>query len=244
MLGGRRTHKVVISMREKAFAAALVMLVISLAAFAFLNSDYFAVTTVTVDGNLFFTDEEVRALTGLDESVNLFRFDERAAKAVLERSSKIERADVTKHMPSRVHVSITERIGVVLVPYYGSFCEVDSHGIVMAEIRDLSRVPLPVLVGVQPTYVAVGERIQPPLIGESAALISRLGRDALRLLREIQVGDGISAVTRGGVRVVFGSPSELSLKGESLVQVIRQSERENHDLSHIDVTVPEYPSAR
>ena len=233
-------------MGDRLFTAAVTVILICSAALALMHSSTFSIGDIQIHGNSYFTDGEIVAMAGLLDPGNIFRLNVRKCEESLERSSKIERAVVQKLLPNSLIIEITERRGVGLLPYNGVLCEIDANGIVITDIEDPSRVALPVLTGLVPTYLASGERAQPARIADAMRVVGQLDPNVLRLLGELNVVDTANIVGYlvSGAMVVFGDSQGMPLKCSVLLSILSDSERRGTTLTYIDVSTPEASIAR
>ena len=75
-------------------------------------SVFFVVTDIDVEGNARYTDEEIVLASGLEKGENLFfinRYD--AASRIFSKLPYINDVMVTRELPSRVVISVTESTG-------------------------------------------------------------------------------------------------------------------------------------
>jgi|GEM_PF-988270 len=231
---------------DRLFTAAVTVILMCSAALALMHSSTFTIEDIEVRGNSYFTDGEIVAMAGLSDPGNIFRLNVRKSEESLEKSSKIERAAVRKQLPNSLVIEIAERRGVGLLPYNGVLCEIDANGVVITDIEDPSRVALPVLTGLVPTYLASGERAQPARIVDAVRVVGQFDPNVLRLLRELNVADTANLVGHlvSGAMVVFGDSQGIPMKSSVLLSILSDSERRGKTLTYIDVSTPEASIAR
>lgn len=231
---------------DRLFTAAVTVILICTAALALMNSSAFSVTEIAVHGNSYFTDAEIAAMAGLIEPLNLFQISVKKCEESLESSSKIEKAVVRKVLPKGISIDIVERRGIGLLPYNGALCEIDANGVVITEVLDPSRVEVPVLTGLHPTYLASGEKAQPARIVDAARASGGISPAVLRLLRELNAADTSNLVgyLKSGAMVVFGDARDLRQKCDVLMSILEDSQRRGNQLDYIDVSTPAASVAR
>jgi len=211
-----------------------------------MQSSAFIVSEIVVTGNSYFTDAEIIAMAGLSNPVNLFRVNARECAESLERSSKIEKAVVRKVLPDTLCIDVIERTGVGLLRYNGVFCEIDANGVVITDVLDPVRVQLPILTGLEPTYLASGEKAQPIQVVNAARIAGDIDPSVRKMLRELNVADTDHLVgyLSTGAMVVFGDSQDLRQKCIVLKSVLEDSQKRSVTLSYIDVSVPSAAIAR
>ncbi|MGB4163516.1 MAG: FtsQ-type POTRA domain-containing protein [Bacillota bacterium] len=231
---------------DRLFTTAVTIVLVCIAALSLMYSSAFTVSEINVVGNSYFTDAEVVAMAGLTDPVNLFRVNVRECEARLKKSSKIEEAVVRKVLPNTLTIDVIERTGVGLIRYNGIFCEIDANGVVITDVLDPVRVELPVLTGLQPTYLASGEKAQPARIVEAAKIAGDIDFAVRRVLRELNIADPNNVVGYlvNGAMVVFGDSRDMSHKCGVLESILEDARRRGVTLDYVDVSVPSAAIAR
>lgn len=74
-----------------------------------MSSPRFGVKTIRVEGTAKRTPEQVAALAGVESGKNIFRIDMEAAKLRILQDPWIEKATVTRKLPSTITIEVTER---------------------------------------------------------------------------------------------------------------------------------------
>ncbi|MFQ9801405.1 MAG: cell division protein FtsQ/DivIB [Clostridia bacterium] len=98
------------------------------AGITFLNSSFFAISQVTVEGNQQVTKETIMDNLNIVEGTNMFRYLLNNWKADHTMDPKIDTADVYLNWPNAITVQVTERTTVGYVPHMGTYLCVDKMG--------------------------------------------------------------------------------------------------------------------
>ena len=235
--GRRRLHWII----GVVAALALVAVVVAL-----LHSPWFSARVVTVTGNHPHTsDAAIVAAAGLGHRPLLISVDPGATALRVEGLPFIASAQIHRHWPDGVQISVTERAPVMQMAGPGSsWSLLDGHG------RSLQVVSArtPALM----TFVvhSIGATLPPARVGASLPAEARGGLDVARSLppafaaQVVSVtvaADGtIGLALNSGITVILGTDSELTAKYEAIAAIVAHGTL--HSTSTIDVSVPESPT--
>lgn len=122
------------------------------------ESPRFAVRTVLVDGNHRRTAPEVAAAGGVAIGKNIFALDLARAGAMITQDPWIERATVTRALPSTVTIAVVEREAAALVSIGGELYLATRDGDLFKKIGREDPADLPVITGITPGQVASDRR--------------------------------------------------------------------------------------
>ncbi|MGK4006687.1 FtsQ-type POTRA domain-containing protein [Sorangium sp. So ce1036] len=119
-----------------------------------VSSPRFAVRTVLVEGVQRRTAEQVASSGGIEVGKNIFTLDLEHAGAAISADPWIERATVTRKLPSTVHVTVVEREAQALVAIGGDLYLATRDGELFKELAEDDPVDLPVVTGITGEQVA------------------------------------------------------------------------------------------
>lgn len=214
----RKVHR-----KKHYFLRFLITCGIIAAVIAFLRSDYFAVEIYEVEGNHYYTDEEVLNIAQAPAGNNVL-FDLQAGdiKNRLSKDPYFASVEVKRKLPRTVVIKVEERVQTAAFLYGDSYVVIDSTGLVL---RKSDKMPeLPILDGLTITKMNVGEQLE---VAESSALTT-----TLQMLEAMQKGDiYFKRITMGEViircyiydtLIVKGSPAEITraIESEDLQKVV------------------------
>jgi cell division septal protein FtsQ len=106
---------------------------------------------------------------------------------------------------------------------------------------------VPLLLGVIPTYVAVGERVKPEApIAVGAAIAAALVRQKIPNLSEVDVTSMEDVVIRtsDGIRVLAGSAKGIEERARLLDSILASLREQGMRVDYIDVRVEAKPVIR
>jgi cell division protein FtsQ len=118
-----------------------------------MTSPRFAVRTVVVDGNHRRTAREVAAGGGVAVGKNIFALDLTLAGAMITQDPWIEKAQVTRKLPSTIAVNVVEREAAALVPIGGELYLATRDGDLFKKIGAEDPSDLPLITGIPPAHV-------------------------------------------------------------------------------------------
>jgi cell division septal protein FtsQ len=169
---------------------------------------------------------------GLDQDVNVFHLDVRAAERALEADPWIASATVTTDLPRTVVVEVAERRPAVIVgeevlagdatPLPGA--RTGGLPVVRAAVGDLDASD-----GAAAALAAAA--LDPGLRGRVRYVVIAIDGDL-----ELRMDDGLT--------VRWGSGGDDEAKASSLAAFLSYTEEQGRRPIHIDVSVPAAPSAR
>ncbi|MEA4882923.1 MAG: FtsQ-type POTRA domain-containing protein [Clostridia bacterium] len=232
--------------RALTFPAAALLFVV-FAALAGLNSPYFRVHGVTVQGANYLSDQEILLIADVPREVNIFLVRTREIRRRLMAAPRISSAAVERVCPDTIRISLTERATVAYIPYAGFFIEVDADGRAVAVSEAITDRDIPVIVGLAPSYVAVGEAVRP----EGPVMVgSMVGRElAMRQIpniSEVDVSrkDDIVVRTSDGIKVYMGKPADVESRARVLDSILASVREQGLDVEYIDIRVEAKPVIR
>ncbi len=142
--GGRRFAIV----SSAAVLLAGIGLVVSLAPGWGRAQEEFVVSEIEVRGNTVLTAAEVIELSGISLGESLLGVELGELEVAVARSSRVERARASRHLPGTIVIRLDETLPVALVAAgSGEFAEVTDDGRVLHPVARSSRVDLPLVTG-------------------------------------------------------------------------------------------------
>lgn len=217
---------------------------LSVAGFLFLRSPYFAVRSVTVEGCVATSPDEILDLAGIRRGVNVFAVNVDKTRQILECSPLVKTAEVERELPSTIRIKITERTPVALAAAGGKLWLVDADGTVLGE--DNGKVPgLVAITGVS-RPLSPGARLE-NREADALKCLRLMGPLTKRSVSEIRIsGDELVLLLKeGGASVFVGSAdSALNARLQSLESVL--TALESRSISSVEYIELRYgtPSVR
>jgi len=213
-------------------------------------SPIFAVRHARVLGAAHTPVAAVLAAAGLDHHPLMVDVDAARAAAAIDRLPWVARAQVRRHWPDAVTVSVAERVPVAVIGPVGDIALVDASGRVLAQAplgAPLPEVELEAAPGTSgsvggPAPGLPGSDVAPGYLPGLAAAATMPPALVPRILAIVVGTDGtLTLRLSGGASAVLGDSTQLAQK---LIAVLTLVERVRIGTKTIDATVPALPVLR
>ncbi len=214
-------------------SAALAAGVLAAGGAAVVASPVFHARTIEVSGTSHLGRAEVLRLAGLAPGMNTLWLDSGAAARRLEANRWIASASVSRSLPSTVRIAVTERTPAVEVKVGSRWALVAVDGTVLDRVSDDPGLPL--------LDTAMGNRHR---LGPSASVIGAMTpwvRSRVRSVAPVRDGSLVVELS-SGVRVLFGDPSDISVKDQALAGILRWLSSSQASVGYIDLRAPLAPA--
>lgn len=223
--------------RASILALWLGALALLIAVFLFINSPYFIVGTVVVEGNKYITVEEVLKIAGVPEKINIFRLKPTEIKERLTNDLRVDVAQVERVFPATIAIHIKERQPLAFVASQYGFVEIDRQGIVMAALKNLKQVKVPVVTGVRLGNVYVGDQVNNPGLTNVLTYLSGLDEEALNQLSEVNIKspDELAVYTTNSLFIRIGDNQRLKEKAKLTGEILQEIATKKLVVEYIDL---------
>ena len=162
------------------FTRIFIILGVIIAVTAFSLSSFFTVDTIDVQGNKYFTDEEISNLAHASTGQNIiYKLNKGNMLNYLEKNPYIEEARVYRKLPSTIVINVKERIQIAALTYGDQFLIIDNKGTLLRITK--TKPKLTIVTGFKVKKVKLGE----PVEVNSPDLFKEL----LSLLKSMEAGD-------------------------------------------------------
>jgi cell division protein FtsQ len=235
---GRRRLRVVI--------AVVTVVVILGGGFALLHTSLFAARVVTVTGAHPHTSTaDIVKAAGLSNRPLMINVNAGAAESSLTALPFIRTAQVARHWPDGVQVTVSERVPVaVMAGPSGSWAELDTTGRILA----VQAARPPGLV-----QLVVTAKAGPVAPGRAGQVLPSLAASGLQVCRTLPLAFSAQVVSvsvapdatvdlalNSGLTVVLGTTADLTVKYQDVASIIAHASLQG--MKTIDVTVPGAPT--
>lgn len=150
----RLAHKEMNPFLKMALIAAVVV-----AAFIFSLSGFFTVVSIDVEGNSYYTDDEIINMAHASVGNNLiYDLPKREMTNYLEANPYIKNAKVSRSFPNTILITVEEREQAAALTYDDEYLLIDHEGIVLR--RTETRPKITIVTGFKVESMDLGERIQ------------------------------------------------------------------------------------
>lgn len=162
------------------FTRIFIILGFIIAVTAFSLSSFFTVDTIDVQGNKYFTDEEISNMAHASTGQNIiYKLNKGNMLNYLEKNPYIEEARVYRKLPSTIVINVKERIQIAALTYGDQFLIIDNKGTLLRITK--TKPKLTIVTGFKVKKVKLGE----PVEVNSPDLFKEL----LSLLKSMEAGD-------------------------------------------------------
>ncbi len=162
------------------FTRIFIILGVIIAVTAFSLSSFFTVDTIDVQGNKYFTDEEISNMAHASTGQNIiYKLNKGNILNYLEKNPYIEEARVYRKLPSTIVINVKERIQIAALTYGDQFLIIDNKGTLLRITK--TKPKLTIVTGFKVKKVKLGE----PVEVNSPDLFKEL----LSLLKSMEAGD-------------------------------------------------------
>lgn len=193
-------------------------------------SQALAVTKVSVTGTSVLTPEQVTAVAQVPIGTPLVRLDVKAIEKRVASLKPVAAVSVTRSLPNRVTIAITERTPVYAVSAGSGFDLVDSSGVPYTSVTD---VPAGLLVA---NISGDSDRLRRD-VATVATAMPKVLRDRAVLVNAASP-DSIVIELRGGAEVVWGSAENSDEKATVIAALL------SIPASVYDVSSPSHPTTK
>jgi len=199
------------------------------------RSPVFAARRVDVTGTSHLSRGAVLKIARVERGTNVFWFHAGAAERRLARNPWIERAVVTRSLPSTITIRVVERTPVAQVAdSTGGFDVVAWDGTVLRRIQAPGEYPTLLVNPGVPGALGVAAKVA----GDMNAWL----RDRVRVVDA--TGGELVVRMQSGIPAFYGDGSAAAAKGRALAAVLRWALQNEKPIVSIDVRTPLSPTAR
>lgn len=188
----------------------LIALVLVVACAIFLASPVFNIKTVTVSGNVYYTDEEVVNMSGAVTGRNLvFCPGKKEIRKRLLQDPYFAKVKVKRHLPSALEIRVTERKQVAAIIYGNRYIVIDEEGRVLRIARTDPK--LTTLSGLTLSRIRIGKTVraeEKETLKETLEMVSTMSRGDL-YFKKIKVQKRTIRAYVYDTLIVKGTPEQM-----------------------------------
>lgn len=234
----RDTHKSKRIISTQGFIGLLLALIILIAGVLFIKSSYFTVGSVIVEGNKYISVEDVYRIADIPESINIFSLNTANIKMRLLHDLRIDETDVSRQFPGTIVITIKERKPMAYVASNYGFLEIDKQGVVLAVLKNLKRINVPMITGIRLENEYVGDKIEDPAVKKIVNYLSLLDEVTLNQLSEInsKSSNEIIVYTLTSIPIHLGNSERLVDKAKLTNEMLRELEGKRIMVEYIDLS--------
>jgi cell division protein FtsQ len=222
---GRRWKAAFFALGGLAIAAA--------AAWALLGSSLLAVRSVAVTGSPAVPRAEVLRAAAIRPGTPLVRVNTAAVARRVEQIAQVQSAQVSRHWPDSVVISVQARTPALALPADGGFDLIDRFGVVVTHVA--SRPAGMMLLA---TTAAPASLRGSPAIRAAVTVLGQLPPRIRRLVRAVAAPspDAVTLDLRGGATVLWGGTDRAAAKAREL-EILMRTGASSYDLADAGTAV-------
>ena len=213
----------------------------------FALSPFFFIDDIEVTGNNTVDVATLLDLSGVSKGENIFTVDLYKTKQMILIDPMIRDCEIERKLPGIISINVAEREAVAVIPTGNGFLYVDTDGVVLSRYREVTEIPLPILVGIGdflPGSVP-GTRIDADRISTALNIVAAVPEEAQYVFEEINVSDEQKIVTyvHDGIRAMIGDKENISSKVQLIEKILEEIENKgkSDSIQYIDVSIIEKP---
>lgn len=217
----------------------LFLILITLVAFFLLiNSSFFNVGSVIVQGNKYVSTEEVYRIAGIPETINIFRLNTNEIKNRLMRDLRISEANVSRQFPAAIVLDLKERQPLAYAANSYGFVQLDKQGVVLAVLKNLKEVNVPIITGIRLGNVYVGDKVEMPPIKDVLSYLDLLDEPVLNQLSELNIKTSGQFIiyTADSVQIRLGGNDRLTEKAQLTSDILNDVNTKKMQVEYIDLS--------
>lgn len=208
------------------FIAFLVGIVVVVATVVVLLGPMMAIDEVDVGELKNVSEDKVIEMAGMPIGENLFLYHTSKAESAIRDYPYVEDVKITRHLPHRLEINITERQPAGVLLNNGNYLQFSKDGILLDNTKSLSSQSLPLITGFSMEDVpSPGEAFKDnQRFKDVLRIINACDDDLLRMLQEINIKDrnDILAYTSQGLEIRIGSVERIESRMAALNDIINQ----------------------
>lgn len=144
---------------RKKLRVTFLLVVVAIAAFAFTFTDFFAITSIEVQGNSYFAQEEIINMAHAAPGSNIiYRSGKKSIISYLEANPYIKKVAVSRKLPSTLVIKVVEREQVAAIVYDDDYLILDAEGVLLRKTK--TEPKLSILEGIKVKKIKLGEKLE------------------------------------------------------------------------------------
>lgn len=215
----------------------LAVLILLIVGFLFVNSNFFTIGSVVIEGNKYVTAEDIYSIAGISAPINIFRLNTTNIKERLMHDLRVAEVNVKRNFPSTIVIEIKERQPLAYIASGYGFVEVDKQGIILAAFKNLKMVNVPMITGVRLENQYVGDSVENGTIQAVLNYLARLDERSLNQISEVNIyaPDQIVAYTTHSAQIRLGNSQHVDQKAKLTNEILQEMVVKKMQVEYIDL---------
>ncbi|NLO20526.1 MAG: FtsQ-type POTRA domain-containing protein [Syntrophomonadaceae bacterium] len=195
----------------------------------FLYSSFFYIDKITVTGTEKVSESEVLHLSDIKQGTNIFKVNNRLSSRSIEIHPLIKSAQVIRHLPREISITVVEREQWAVMPYNDNFLILDPEGVCIDRVVNLPQGDYCLItMDKPPERVNLGHAIATQgvkMIEEICRLLPQQDKEQISQFHYESEKNEIIIYTLRGSEIKFGNLERLNEKTALINQVFEMEER-------------------
>lgn len=227
---------------KKAYIYILFLLILCITSVFLLSSNYFEIKRIVVNGNKVVKNEQIIGHSSIHLGENIFRINTRKAMQGIFNNPYIKKIKIKRKLPHTIIISVIEREEIALIPYVGSYLNIDEEGMIV-KISTFDEKPnLPIVEGLEFDTFKIGKELdvqnhnQLTVTVDVVKEIKKAGM--IGIINKVDISDiySIKLQTNNEIKVNLGENINLTYKMAYTRSIIKDIEKSNQkgtiEMSH------------
>lgn len=218
-------------------AMLLLALAIALAGYLFVNSAYFKVGAVRIEGNNYISEEDIYHVADIPETVNIFRLNTAEIQKRLASDLRVANVVVAREFPGTIVIKVDERKPLAYIAGGYGFFELDKQGVILGVFKNLKGLNVPMITGLKLGNNYVGDRVEDISAKKVLEYLAELDEKTLNQLSEVSIKapDQIIIYTVQSLNIRLGSTDRLTEKAQLTKKILSEVTEKNLAIDYIDL---------
>ncbi len=236
-MSNRKIEKVTLAKikKRRSTLAIVFIILLVLAVFCFINSNYFNVQAIRIQGNFYLDSSTIKTMAGIPDHINIFKLNLYDIEEKLDQNHLIEDVSIEREFPSTIIITLTERIPVGVIVLNGHYIEIDNEGIVLS--LDGTHFDIPFITGCKGKIPSIGNKIDMNDLDFILDILKQIEKNTQLQIAEINMTqkDDMTFFTNDAITVYVGSNQDIGKKIKLLNSILNDIHSKNQDVGMIDI---------
>jgi cell division protein FtsQ len=181
--------------------------------------------------------EDINRAAGIPDRINIFRLDTAEIRTRLLRDLRVAEVAVTRQFPTTIVVSIKERLPQAYVASAYGFVQLDKQGVVLAALKNIKQVNVPIVTGIRLGNVYVGDRVETAPIKSVLSYLAALDELTLNQMSEVNIKSSgeLTAYTVQAITIRLGAGDRLPEKAKLTRDILQDIGDKKAAVEYIDL---------
>lgn len=222
--------------KRSAFLSVLLAFCVLLACYFFVNSSFFVVGQVVVQGTEGLTESDIFDIARIPPRVNIFRLNLDELRDRLKQDLRIGEVTITRKFPATIIIDIKEAKTVATMANSYGFVQLNDQGVILAAMKNFRQYSVPMITGEKLGTVFVGDQVERTDVLALLKYLNLLDSFAFQQLSEIKIhGNEATALTRTGAKIELGTFDNVEEKARFTQEILHTVGENQRTIQYIDL---------